>query len=245
MLVGDLPWYVSVLSQSCFSTFPDYFNTLSLHGHWDYLSYSRLTPISRAITSLAITLPSVYYLMQPQIDRYQHPEKYGRGGHGGHGGHEEHDEEGKVDEEGGSSEDGESGDEKIEDQGPGGEEASKGETEEGSSEDSGTQGEENGTPDTSDDEGSENTAHVVESGKNVEGVQFKGASSAGTSDGGQDDTRKLIPDAKGGNKKRIESHYGGKEGEAQEPEQDPRNKDLVSIAPHARSWRKGRSANIG
>lgn len=229
--------------------FPATFQRFFSLGHWDYLVYSQnhewLTPISRAITSLAITLPSVYYLMQPQIDRYQHPEKYGHGGHGGHEGHDEHGEEGKLDEEGGSSEGGESEDEKAGDQGQGGEEESKGETEEGNSDDSGSEGEEKDTPDTSDDEGSENTAHVVESGQNVEGVQFKGASSAGTSDGGQDDTRKRIPDAKGGNKKRIESHYGGKEGEAQEPEQDPRNKDLVSIAPHARSLRRGCSANIG
>ena len=218
-------------------------------GHRDYLLYSqkyeRLTPMSRAITSIAITLPSVYYLMQPQIDRYQHPEKYVHGGHGGHEGHDEHGEEGKVDEEGGSSEGGDSGDEKVEDQGEGGEEESKGETEEGNSDDSDRQGEEKNTPGTSDDEGSENTAHEVESGQNVEGVQFKGASSAGTSGGGQDDTRKHIPDAKGGYKKRIESHYGGKEGEAQEPEQDPRNKDLVSIAPCTRSLTRCRSANIG
>ena len=65
----------------------------------------------------------------------------------------------------------------------------------------------------------------------MEGVQFKGATSGGTREGEQGDTRKLIPDAKGVNKRRIESHYGGKEGEAQEPEQDPSNKDLVSIAP--------------
>ena len=206
--------------------------------------HGKLTPVCRAVTSLAVTLPSVYYLMQPQIDRYQHPEKYGHGGHGGHEGHDEHDEEGKDGEEGGSSEGGESGDDQVEGQGEGGEEESKGEKEEGNSDDSGSDGEEKDTPDTSDDEGSENIAHEVESGQDVEGVQFKGPSSAGTGRG-QDDTRKRIPDAKGGYKKRIESHYGGKEGEAQEPEQDPRNKDLVSIAPYVTFLRGGRLANIG
>ena len=156
--------------------------------------------------------------MQPQIDRYQHPERHGHGGHGGHEGHDDHDEhgeDGKSGEEGGSSE-GESGDEKSEDQDEGGEE---------------DKGEEKDTPNTSDDEGPENTAHETESGGNVEGVQFKGATSGGTGDGEQGDTRKHIPDAKGFNKKRIESNYGRRQGVAQKPEQDPSNKDLVPVAP--------------
>ena len=191
---------------------------------------NRLSPTYRAITALVVTVPSVYYLSLPQIDRYQHPEKYG---HGGHHKHDEHGEEGKGGEEGGSSGHGESEDEKTEDQSEGGEEESKeSEKDDDNSDDSSSDGEDKDTPDTSDDEGSENTAHEKEGGQNVEGVQFKGA----TSDGG--DTRKLIPDAKGVNKRRIESHYGGKEGEAQEPEQDPSNKDLVSIAPCVASLRK-------
>lgn len=183
----------------------------------------------RAIASVAVTLPSVYYLLQPQIERYQHPEKHG---HGGHGGHDEHGEEGEGDEEGGSSEGGESGEEKSGNQGEGGEdEPSEGEKDEGKSDDSGIDGAGKGTPDTSDDESSENTTYEKDGGQDVEGVQFKGATSGGTKDGEQGDTRKHIPDAKGFNKKRIESDYGGKEGEAQDPEQDPSNKDLVSIAP--------------
>ena len=179
----------------------------------------------RAIVSLAVTIPSVYYLMQPQIERYQHPEKHG---HGGHGGHDEHSEHG---EEGGSSEVEESGEGESEDQGDGGEEESKeGEEDQGKSDDSGSEGGEKDTPNTSDDEDSGNTAHEKEGGQNVEGVQFKGATSGGTREGEQGDTRKHIPDAKGFNKKRIESDYGGKEGEAQQPEQDPGDKDLVSVA---------------
>ena len=171
--------------------------------------------------------------MQPQIDRYQHPEKYGHGGHGGHDSHGEHSDEGEGGEEGGSSEGEESGNDKSEEQGQDGEGDSKdGQQDEGESDDSDSASEEKDTPDTSDDESSENTTHEKEGGQNVEGVQFKGATSGGTKEGEQGDTRKLIPDAKGFNKKRIESHYGGKEGEAQDPEQDPNDKDLVSIASH-------------
>ena len=176
----------------------------------------------RAIVSLAVTVPSVYYLMQPQIERIQHPEKHGHGGHGEHEEHNEHDEEGD------SNEDGGSGEEKGEDSSESGEEASKeGEGDEASSDDPSSQDAEQ---DTSDEEGSENAVHEKEGGQDVEGVQFKGATSGGTKEGEQGDTRKHIPDAKGFNKKRIESHYGGKEGEAQNPEQDPSDKDLVSIA---------------
>ena len=197
--------------------------------------FYRLSTRCRAITSLVVTVPSIYYLSLPQIDRYQHPEKYG---HGGHDKHDEHSEESNGDEEGGSSEHGESGDEKTEDQGEGDEEESKeGEKDESNSDDSGSEGEDKDTPDTSNDEGSENTAHETGGGQNVEGVQFKGATSGGTREGEQGDTRKHIPDAKGFNKKRIESHYGGKEGEAQKPEQDPSDKDLVSIAPYVASLR--------
>ncbi len=163
--------------------------------------------------------------MQPQIERYQHPEKHGHGGHGGHDEHSGHGEQGAGDEEGGSDEGGESGDEKSEDEGEGGD------GDESKSDDSSNEGAEKDTPDTSDDEGLEDTTHEKEGGQNVEGVQFKGASS-GTKDGEQGDTRKHIPDAKGFSKKRIESNYGGKEGEAQNPEQDPSDKDMVSVAPY-------------
>lgn len=164
--------------------------------------------------------------MQPQIERFQHPEKHG---HGGHDDHDEHGGEGEGGEEGTSSEGGESG----EDQSEGGEQESKeGEKDEDKSDDSGSEGGEKDTPNTSDHEDSENTIHEKEGGQDVEGVQFKGATSGGTRKNEQGDTRKHIPDAKGFNKKRIESHYGGKEGEAQEPEQDPSDKDMVSIAPY-------------
>ena len=169
---------------------------------------------------MAVTLPSIYYLIQPQIERSQHPEKHG---HGGHDKHDEHDEEG------GSSEGEPSGEEKSEGQGSGEEESNEGEKDEDTSDDSGSEVGEKATPNTSDGEDSENTIHEKEGGQDVEGVQFKGATSGGTKEGEQGDTRKRIPDAKGFYKKRIESDYGGKEGEAQKPEQDPSDKDLVSF----------------
>lgn len=70
------------------------------------------------------------------------------------------------------------------------------------------------TPETSDDEEPQNTAHETDSGENVEGVQFKGSTSGGSREKEQGDTRKHIPDAKGGNKKRIESDYGKRLGVA-------------------------------
>ena len=182
----------------------------------------RLTSMCRAIVSLAVTVPSVYYLAQPQIERFQHPEKHGHGGHGGHDEHDEHGEEGGSGEEGDLGESEGPGDEEGKDQVEDGEEQSKeDEKDEVKSDESGTL----------DDGDPENTAHEKEGGQDVEGVQFKGATSGGTEEGEQGDTRKHIPDAKGFSKKRIESHYGGKEGEATNEEQDPSNKDLVPMTP--------------
>lgn len=79
------------------------------------------------------------------------------------------------------------------------------------------EGEHQDTPDTSDDESSIDKEHRTGPGGNVEGVQFKGA----TKDGQMGDVRKHIPDAKGGNKKRIESDAGIRQGVADnEPMRD-------------------------
>ncbi|KAF2083996.1 hypothetical protein K490DRAFT_69256 [Saccharata proteae CBS 121410] len=53
--------------------------------------------------------------------------------------------------------------------------------------------------------------HVVDTPEHkgsVEGVRFKGSTNQGGDDHSAPDTRKHIPDAKGGSKKRIESGYG-------------------------------------
>ena len=185
--------------------------------------------VSRAITSAAVTIPAAVYLLQSS------PET----GHG-HG----HEDEGHGEEDGGehnegeseagatgttipdlrksTSEDGEGeGGEAGED---GDEDANESESEEkpdGRSDGSGSEGEPQvNTPDTSDDEQDKNVAHETDSGGNVEGVQFKGATSGGTREREQGDTRKHIPDAKGGNKKRIESDYGNRQGVVKEDESD-------------------------
>ena len=201
--------------------------------------------MSRAAGSLIVTIPSVYYLLQPQIERYS-GKQGGHGGHGGHGEHghgggedEEHDEE--QSEQSGGDREGDSGE--GEDSGPAdSEEGSQESTKEsGSTEDSKENAEETTSdgadgeaanksgPDTPSDKGSDDTAHETESGKNIEGVQFKGATSGGTKEGEQGDTRKHIPDAKGGSKKRIESDYGMKLGEAQESQQDSGAEDMVRL----------------
>lgn len=191
--------------------------------------------LCRAVGSLIVTVPSVWYLAQPQIERLSGK----KGSHGGHGHegeeHEEHVEESESGEEGGEESGEKSGEEggDVENEGEDigddvkGNEDSKGDKEEGDSDSSDSGGGQQDTPDTSDDEGSKNVPHELEDGQNVEGVRFKGAISGGTKEGEQGDTRKHIPDAKGGNKKRIESHYGNKQGEATTSEQSPDNEDLV------------------
>ncbi|KAL6721719.1 hypothetical protein ACLMJK_000824 [Lecanora helva] len=175
--------------------------------------------------------------MQPQIDRYTGK----KGGHGGHGNHEheesednehhEGDSDKDAEAEGGTSEDAKAGESSEATQEA--EESEKGPKEgdeESTSNGPGRQGANKSGPDTPSDKGPKDFAHETESGGNVEGVQFKGATSGGTRDGEQGDTRKHIPDAKGGSKKRIESAYAIKLGESQEPQQDPSNEDLGAAA---------------
>lgn len=178
--------------------------------------------------------------MQPQIERYS-------GKKGGHGGHEEHGhgdgeddehdgEQGEESESGEKSDSADGQDSADVDSGEGKEEgnedanteeAPKEGEEESSSDGSDSEGANKSGPDTPSDKGHDDVAHETQSGENIEGVQFKGATSGGTRDGEQGDTRKHIPDAKGGSKKRIESDYGMRQGEATEPEQDPSGDDMV------------------
>ena len=185
--------------------------------------------ISRAITSAVVTIPAAVYLLQSSPEN-GHGHSHEDEGHGEeHKG--EHDEEEsevgatgatipdlrKSTSEDGEGKEGEAGED-------GGENANESESEEkpeGQSDGSGSEGEPQvNTPDTSDDERDQNVAHETDSGGNVEGVQFKGATSGGTREREQGDTRKHIPDAKGGNKKRIESDYGNRLGVVKEDESD-------------------------
>ena len=190
--------------------------------------------IARAITSAVVTIPACIYLLQSGPDN-------GHGhGHDGEGHRQEENGEGHGE---GEREAGETSDKPAPNSEPfdvipdlrkdtsedeedraaeqaeesGEEEGERGgeEKAEDQSGDSGSEGEDQqDTPETSDDEQPKNVAHETESGRNVEGVQFKGATSGGTKDHVQNDTRKHIPDAKGGNKKRIESAYGNRQGVA-------------------------------
>ena len=172
------------------------------------------------IGAVAVTVPSCAYLLQPKANGHGHGHDDGE--HGGHEKHEEasegegeHTEEAEVSEED-KSEDSEST--------PGEQEKSSSDQseQEGSKpDDSGSDGEEQqDTPATSDDDEPKSEAHETEGGGNVEGVQFKGA----TKDGEQGDTRKHIPDAKGYNKKRIESDYGKPQGTVDEAESSTEDK---------------------
>ena len=89
---------------------------------------------------------------------------------------------------------------------------------------SGTDGEKQGSPDPSGNQDPENTAHETEAGNDVEGVRGKGA----TKDGPAGDTRKHIPDAKGYNKKRIESDYGHSQSPDTSEENEPDKGDKVN-----------------
>ncbi|KAL8948721.1 MAG: hypothetical protein Q9222_005116 [Ikaeria aurantiellina] len=196
-------------------------------GHGSHKSSSDLP---WAIGSAVVTIPSVAYLIQPMLNK-EHDHGHGHGGHG-----EDHQEESAPE-----------GEEKLE--GAGGPEAgeqqeseqgSDAETQEGEAGDSTSDGNNTslesdsqprpdhsvqdagqGTPDTASDEDPKAGAHEVDSGSNVEGVQFKGATSGGTREGEQGDTRKHIPDAKGFNKKRIESDYGKPLGTQEDEDRNP------------------------
>lgn len=173
-----------------------------------------------------MTVPSVWYLLLPR-------KKHGHGHDNDHGEHVEHEETPEKKEEDEETSDVEASheDEKSS-------ESADDSVEEKEVEDhddgSISKDQEQETPDTSDDdddESSKNVPHETESGGNVEGVQFKGM----TKDGA--DTRKHIPDAKGYNKKRIESHYGQPQGVLEkEPEAKPETmiEDVVSFSTRSR-----------
>ena len=185
--------------------------------------------VSRAITSAVVTIPAAVYLLQssPKTSHgHSHEdEEHGEEHRGEH--NEEESEAGatgatipdlrKSTSEDGEGEGGEAGQDGGEDANHSGSE----EKSDGQSDGSGSEGEPQvNTPVTSDDEQDKNVAHETDSGGNVEGVQFKGATSGGTREREQGDTRKHIPDAKGGNKKRIESDYGNRQGVVKEDESD-------------------------
>ena len=205
----------------------------------------------RAITSLVIFVPSLYYLAQPQLNKKKHG-----GGHG-HEDHEKHeggDQESETpDDEGGNKseepkpdEEGEEKNEGSEEEGETSESQDKGDenNQEANDGDGGQEGgdsgaddssesssdEKQGTPDTSADEGSEGSDDDLGKSKMRqvgEQVQWKGPTNA-TESGKQEHETVKYPDAKGGTKHRLQSKYGIKLGEQSGEDQSPEQQDHVS-----------------
>lgn len=150
----------------------------------------------RAITSVAITLPCLWYLWPPSKKSHEHQHKHGHDDHISHKDDEESSDGADNAEDTGSTEAAE--EERAEKQL---------ETDSVKSDDSDNHEGEQDTPDTSDDE-SDTILHEKEDGNEVQGVSFKGPVK-NTPPG---DTSRHIPDSKGANKKRIESLYGKSQG---------------------------------
>lgn len=187
-----------------------------------------------AITSTVVTVPCIWYLWPPSKKKNDH----------GHG-HDEHKGQ-KANGEASGSE-GEEHSSEGEEAGDAGEDATaKQEEKEDEKSESGSESEEGqqDTPETSDDESSD-VPHEKEGGGNVEGVQFKGATKGGTREGEQGDTRKHVPDAKGGSKKRIESDYGIVQGAAQDDDATVQESGNVQDQPAASKPAGGQSIQSG
>ncbi|MCJ1305299.1 hypothetical protein MMC08_008113 [Hypocenomyce scalaris] len=193
---------------------------------------------NRLIGAIAVTVPSCAYLLQPNPDKghgHDDPEHEGRG-HQGHVEHEETSEGGDDSEQGGDAKD----------ETQSGDDTSKSDKEEGKSDDSDSEGgEQQDTPETSDDEEPKKEIQEKDGGGDVEGVRGKGA----TKEGKPGNTRKSFPDAKGGNKKRIESDYGKKqghdpEGETREEDGNIRDKPAPSKPEGSQNSTSGKQAGL-
>lgn len=168
----------------------------------------------RAITSVAITLPCVWYLWPPSKKSHEH-------GHGNGHGHDEHISHKDAEESSNGADNAEDTEstEAVEK----GRVDKQPETDSVKSDDSGNKEVEQDTP----EDESDTILHEKEDGTEDQGVTFKGP----TKNTPPGDTRKHIPDAKGANKKRIESDYGKRQGVAEGDDatvQEPGNvKDKV------------------
>ena len=197
---------------------------------------SNVSSWCRAIGAIAVTLPSCWYLWpSPKAEGHGHGHGHGEG-HGEEGG-SEHSGEGEEGEDAqghGASSDVYGANtpppkareaQKIPSSGSQDDEAdSSDSTPSDTPESSDSEGDsDNSMKNTPEASGPDDTERITESGNDVEGVQFKGA----TKDGAVGDTRKHIPDSKGGAKKRIESDYGNKLGEMSGEEQEADNDDKV------------------
>ncbi|KAL9029876.1 MAG: hypothetical protein Q9196_001936 [Gyalolechia fulgens] len=196
-----------------------------------------------AIGSAIVTVPSVVYLLQSSPDKHHD--------HGHHEGkHEEH-EGGDADKD---QPEGEADDGKL----GSGTETQEGEASEGTSDNGSTTSGSGEQPrpdhtvydagqgpsgssrdeDVEYDEDDEDSIHEVDGGEDVEGVRFKGAT-RGTKKGERGDTRLHVPDAKGGAKRRIQSHYAKPKGAAS----DDDDRETSKGASNVRSETQGGISN--
>ncbi|KAF2156659.1 hypothetical protein K461DRAFT_289056 [Myriangium duriaei CBS 260.36] len=155
--------------------------------------------------AIAVTIPGCYLLW---------PEKSHGDAHHGHGEHKEehaesHDE--KPDQEESSEDAQESGENKAEQseqsQDEKSEDSGKSDDSEKKSDDKADKKSDDKKDETSDDKEEKSDDNKSGSGKKVEGVQFKGKTSAGGEDNEIGDNRKRESDSKGAYKKRIDSDY--------------------------------------
>lgn len=184
-----------------------------------------LTIDCRAITSAVVTLPCLWYLIQPQLQAKEHG--------AGHG----HDEHGEHSEE--SHEETEGGKEGVEDSKSEDEEQEKNESQEAGDEgqekeEQGDQGSDQGG-DQGDDQGGDQSADDTDSssgeGQDTPETSEDEGSDDESSQGGKvtrnNNTVVTYPDAKGGIKKRHQSNNAKVLGKADSEEQDPDNEDMV------------------
>lgn len=164
------------------------------------------------IGSIAVTVPTCAYLLQAGPDKSHHDHDGSHDHHEAQDSHDESESEGSEDDDDNDQKDAGSGKEdedgaqetegEQDDGNGGGDEAANGDEQGGSGKRSPV---EDGFDETDKSENIEKDAgKVKEEGSGVEGVRFKGA----TKDGPAADERRLIPDNKGGNKRRINSSYG-------------------------------------
>ena len=163
----------------------------------------------RGLVATAVTVPGAYYLLQPGADAH-HGDEHEHGKEG-------HEEEPAEEAEEAPKEESDGGEQKSDDGDQEGKEEQKDEPKASESEDKGdtdTSGSDgNETQDAEASDGDDGANKNEEGGEDQgnksgpEGVRFKGSTNQGDEDNEMGHERKIVPDAKGGNKKRLNSGY--------------------------------------
>ncbi|KAF2137454.1 uncharacterized protein K452DRAFT_235859 [Aplosporella prunicola CBS 121167] len=185
----------------------------SSSGH----SHQAGSDVPWAIGATVVTIPGVWYMLQPGADHGHHEE---------HAKHEEKHEEPEEEPEEAPKEESAPEDKQV----------PKVSETEGKDQVSNKESDELQKPQNQDtpegESKSKDESHMTSTPDNkgsVEGVRFKGSTNQGDSDNAAEDTRSHVPDAKGGAKKRIDSGYGTPIGsESAERDAKGSSKDKVS-----------------